>query len=220
MMKNKLVGSDDLLDLNKYSSLIFDLDDTLYNEIEYLKLAYSFAAEKIHSLNSSSQKVKLVEFLISTFLAEGRKNLYQKLEKNFNIKNYSVENFLNSLRTVPIMENSIPINKILYDFILGNIQKFKIFIATNGNPLQQINKYKSLNIPFKNLIQIVYCDSFGKDKRKPSPFFIDHILNKYKLVEKELLFIGNCGTDREAALNGGIDYIDILQFISCINLSK
>ncbi|MCH8034812.1 MAG: HAD hydrolase-like protein, partial [Bacteroidetes bacterium] len=70
--------------------------------------------------------------------------------------------------------------------------------------------------PNKNLIQIFYCDSFGKDKRKPSPFFINHILNKYKLIKKELLFVGNCETDREAALNGGIDYIDISNFMSRI----
>ena len=217
-MKNKLVGSDNLLDLKKYSTLIFDLDDTIYDEFEYLKLAYSFAAQRIHEVNSSLSKKMLEKFLISAFLKEGRKNLYQKLEKNFNIKNYSLENFLDSLRTVPILENSIPINKNIYNFISGNSQKFKMFIATNGNPIQQANKVKSLDIPHKNLIQIIYCDFFGKDRRKPSPFFITHILTKYELVKNELLFIGNSQTDQEAALNGGIDYSDISHFINRIKL--
>ena len=215
-MKNKLVGSDNLLDLNKYSVLIFDLDDTIYDEFEYLKLAYSFAAKRIHEVNSSPSKKRLEKFLISTFLEEGRNNLYQKLEKNFNIKNYSLEIFLDSLRTVPIFENSIPLNKYIYNFISKNFQKFKMFIATNGNPIQQANKFKSLDIPHKDLIQIIYCDSFGKDRRKPSPFFINHILTKYELIKNELLFIGNCQTDQEAALNGGIDYSDISYFINSI----
>jgi len=162
-----------------YSTIIFDLDNTLYNEIEYISRAYSFIGKKISGLNKQFSPQEILIFLIEEFKSNGRKNIYQKLITKFNGINYSLSEFLNDLRNAPIPENSIPIKEELNNFILRNINKYKFFIATNGNKIQQENKFRSANIPCKNRFNIIYCDAFGVDKKKPNPFF-------YQLYFKKL----------------------------------
>ena len=63
---------------NNYDVYLFDLDDTLYPEIAYLKAAFkaiSIEFEEKNALNAGEIEL----FLTHTFLKEGRKNLFNKL---------------------------------------------------------------------------------------------------------------------------------------------
>ena len=195
-----------------YSTIIFDLDNTLYNEIEYISRAYSFIGKKISELNKQLSPQDILIFLIEEFKSNGRKNIYQKLITKFNSNNYSLSEFLNDLRNVPIPENSIQIKDELYNFILNNINKYKFFIATNGNKIQQENKFRSAYIPYKNRFNIVYCDTFGVDKRKPNPFFINYISKTFHIKLNDMIFIGDSDVDYSAAINGGIDFLMVQEF--------
>lgn len=198
--------------LESYSVIIFDLDNTLYNEIEYLNRAFNYIGHKISQINKNCLPDKIHEFLLNEFKLNGRKNLYQKLVDKLNINNYQLLDFLTDLRTVPIKDNSIKLNSELFHFINTNIDNFKFIIATNGNIIQQQNKIRSIDIPFKNKFKIVYCDMFGLDNRKPSPFFIHFLRKKYKFNLDEMIFIGDSDTDKLAALNGKIDFLNIGEF--------
>jgi len=198
--------------LNSYSTIIFDLDNTLYNEIEYISRAYRFIGNKISELNKQFSPQDILIFLIEEFKSNGRKDIYQKLIAEFNSINYSLSEFLNDLRNVPIPENSILIKDELYNFILRNINKYKFFIATNGNKTQQENKFRSAYIPYKNRINIIYCDAFGVDKRKPNPFFINYISKSFHIKLNDMMFIGDSDVDCNAALNGKIDFLMVEEF--------
>ena len=197
---------------NSYSTIIFDLDNTLYNEIEYISRAYRFIGNKISELNKQFSPQDILIFLIEEFKSNGRKDIYQKLIAEFNSINYSLSEFLNDLRNVPIPENSIPIKEELNNFILRNINKYKFFIATNGNKIQQENKFKSINIPYKNRFNIIYCDAFGVDKKKPSPFFINYISKNFHIKLDDMIFIGDSDVDYKAAISGKIDYLMVEEF--------
>jgi phosphoglycolate phosphatase-like HAD superfamily hydrolase len=199
--------------LEDYTTIIFDLDDTLYNEIEYLSRAYRFISNKISELNNHFSPKDIFNFLLEEFKSNGRKNLYQKLITKFDGLNYPLSDFLNDLRTVPIPENSIQIKDELYSFIQSNINNYKFFIATNGNKIQQENKFRSADIPFKNNFNIVYCDALGVGKRKPSPFFINYISENFHIKLDEMIFIGDSDVDYSAALNGKIDFLTVENFI-------
>jgi len=170
--------------LNKFSIIIFDLDNTLFKELDYLKFAYSDIAKKIVQRYNSLKKSEITNFLVKSFEIYGRSNLYQRLIQQFKI-DFTLDEFLTSLRNVKIPQDSIKINPLIKNFIINNIDKFKFCIATNGNPIQQKNKIKSIALPFKENFYILYCDLLGEDKKKPSPVFISNILNKFKNLKKE-----------------------------------
>jgi len=201
-------------DINRFSTIIFDLDNTLYNEIDYLKFAYKDISKKIVTKNNNLNTNDIFEYLLNTFVNDGRGNLYQKLIKNFNIKNFALDDFLYSLRYVKIKENSIKINQILERFIEQNIKNFNFCIATNGDPQQQRNKLKSINLPYKEKFFVVYCNELGKNKNKPSPAFINNILQEFDVNKNQLLFVGDSEIDEQAAINGNIYFILINDFIS------
>ena len=165
--------------LENYSTIIFDLDNTLYNEIEYISRAYKYIGNKISELNKQFSPEDILVFLIEEFKSNSRKNIYQKLITKFPCINYSLSDFFYDLRNVPIPENSILIKEELYGFILNTINKYNFFIATNGNKIQQENKFRSVKIPYKNRFHIVYCNTLGVDKKKPSPFFINYISKNF-----------------------------------------
>ena len=68
--------------ISGYKLIIFDLDDTIYSEINYLKLAYKYIAKEITKLNSSLFLNEISSFLVTEFLNHGRTHIFQKLVKN------------------------------------------------------------------------------------------------------------------------------------------
>lgn len=199
-------------DFEDYTTIIFDLDNTLYDEIEYLSKAYIHIGNKISKLSNHFSAQDISNYLLEEFKSNGRKNLYQKLITKFNGINYSLSDFLDDLREVVIPENSIQIKEQFYSFITSNINNYKFFIATNGNIIQQENKIRSVNIPFKNRFNIVYCDAFGNNKRKPNPFFISYISKSFDIRPNDMLFIGDSIEDYEAARSGKIDFLTVEVF--------
>ena len=159
-----------------YKLYIFDLDDTLYNELDYLIIAYNFVSKQVCKKNINLSHEQISSYLESEFKIYGRTNLYQKLIKKFNISNFSIKEFLHCLRTVKIKPNSIimikQVNKLIRNLIEN---KKKIVILTNGNHQQQQNKFNSINIPFKNKILPYYASSKGKEFQKPNNYFVDII---------------------------------------------
>ena len=196
-----------------YSTLIFDLDNTLFNEFYYLDKAYQFIGRSISDQYPEHSSEEIYNFLKNEFRLEGRKDLYQKTISRFNIKKYPLKSFLNGLRAVPIKENSLQINPEVQRFIESNVNYFTFFIVTNGNEEQQKNKIRAIRLPYKDRFNVIFCDSFGVSKRKPDPFSLNHIIDNYEIRRNDVLFIGDSREDLLAAQRSNIDFIFISDFL-------
>jgi len=196
-----------LINITSYRAVVFDLDNTVYNEIEYLTKVFEYISLKLKIEEVSS-------FLLDEFSKNGRNNLYQKLVKNFHLKNFTIHDFLNCYRNCPVEENEIKINPSIYGIIEELYRnKRMIFILTNGNIIQQKNKIKSIDLPHKKFINIFYASSKGKKFQKPNPFFINKILLKNSINYNEILFIGDSQVDKQTAINSNIDFKYIHEII-------
>lgn len=197
--------------IKKYSVFIFDLDDTLYPELEYLKHAYFQIANNICLLEKGNYKVQdIYDFLINEFSGKGRENLFQKLLIKYDLKNYGLNNFLNDLRTVRIKKNSIKLFPEVRD-LLFEIHKLnkKIYIFTNGNYLQQMNKYKSIDIPFRESANIIYASQNGIINEKPNPYYLLKIIENEQININEIIFIGDSLIDEQTAKSAGIKFMNV-----------
>jgi putative hydrolase of the HAD superfamily len=202
----------------KYRTFIFDLDDTIYPEIEYLKSAYRFVAETVirKEKNNEIKLENIYTFLIDVFKNEGRVGLYQKLCAEFNIKDFSVEEFLHCLRSVPLNKDELkvfPNIKILLELLIKRNKM--LFVITNGNEIQQRNKVNSLNVSHSGFTEVIFSSSLGKEFEKPDPFFLNKIINDYSLKVNEIVFIGDSDVDKLASEQAGIDFMNV----SLINIS-
>src|SRR5215813_8000177 len=161
-------------------------------------MAYVHIGQLTHIRNPDVPAAQYAAFLLDNFKKHGRKDLYQKFQERFVFQNFTLEDFLNGLRTVPLKPNSFSLYKEVEEYLRSG-QKQKYFVLTNGNPVQQRNKVFSLCLHQFPFTEIVYCDELGLNYRKPSPASLLKLAETHALVPCEILFVGDDSVDEAAA---------------------
>ena len=141
-------------------SIIFDLDDTLYNEIDYLKSAYKEIAT---ALTKKSLGVHSVENIYNDllFFYVQKKDAFQEIIIKYDFKNIFKEDLLNLYRNHYPSINLTAENRNLLQQLIA--KGYKLGLITDGRSIQQRNKIKALNIE-KYFEYILISEEFGKEK--------------------------------------------------------
>lgn len=188
--------------LKDYTLVVFDLDDTLYQETDYLFSAYQ-EIEKYISKIIGIPYGEVSGLLQTTFESKGRDGLFDFFLDHFNIKDTGIKaEMLNILRTNNCNISLFPeAGRMINE--LHEAGK-DLAILTNGNIIQQKNKVKCLGIcdlyPF---VDVVYAAEVGA---KPQPTGLYHISRKHDCPLNKMAFIGDANVDEETARNAGVDY--------------
>lgn len=189
--------------ISSKSAFIFDLDNTLYPEKDYLYQIYYMIGQFIEYQETFDHD-KITKFLIDEFEQNGRKNLFNKLIERFGLSEEYMENFLRLMRT-----GRLPLRLMLYKEIeillneLVDLDK-KIFILTNGNPEQQYNKI--IQIDWNGLQQYIKCYFANEINPKPAPDAMLKIIEEHELNKEEIIFIGDSVEDEECAKAAGVEF--------------
>jgi len=201
-------------DILGYRIFIFDLDNTIYNEEEYLFQGYAAIAHYLATVSGDFNENEILSELIDTYRAEGRERLFDKVLTKIAHDNSLLSECVNILRTFKVTKKltiAQPVRQLMLKLLENNRQ---IYILTNGNPDQQKNKAGNIDWgPLKNHFTVLYANEL---EPKPSAKGITMILNISGRDKSETLFIGDSLTDRLCAQNGGVDFMDVrdLSFIS------
>lgn len=155
--------------VNDKSVLIFDLDDTLYNEIDYLKSAYKSIAS---DLEPNSWRL-LYSKMFSLY--RNKENVFSFLSGNYNI---SLDDLVKTYR---LHEPAIvPFDGVIP--LLKSVQQkgAMMGIITDGRSVTQRNKIKSLRIN-DYFQKIVVSEELGTEKPHPNNFKVmeDHFGPKH-----------------------------------------
>lgn len=146
-------------------SVIFDLDNTLYPEIEYVKSGFKYVSSYLSS-KYNLDKEKIFSQMMHILEKKGRGNIFNILLEKLEL--YSKENVH---LLVYLYRSHIPEIK-LYNDVLSvfdnlNHLNFEIGIITDGRASVQKNKVKSLDLEqYVNVI--IYTDKLGFKNWKPS----------------------------------------------------
>lgn len=195
---------------DKYDLVILDLDNTLYDEKEYLWKSYDLIADRLEVSN----KFEISDYLKREFLANGRNNLFDKLVAKYNLS-VSISTIINWLHSysgdICLYEKA----ECLLDYLF-KVEKF-VYVLTNGNIQQQKNKINSLHLLEKfPKIKIVYASNIAP---KPAPDCISFILKESFTTSKKTLMIGDSNIDCQTAKNANIDFVYIDNIYRNIDLT-
>lgn len=170
--------------------ICFDLDDTLYKEISYLKSAYreiaAFAAEHCHGGKNSVLMLaqKGYEVMMKAYL--GGDDAFGTLNKFLGL-NLPINAYLSMYRShIPDihLEKSIEcfLSKLYNDgTVLG--------IITDGRMIQQQHKIKSLDLErFFKKENIVISEAFGSEK--PCELNYSYFMERYPEAER-YVYVGD-----------------------------
>lgn len=147
-------------------SIIFDLDDTLYNEIDYLNSAYKEIATAIAKNCSGIFTVENIYNHLLLFYAQ-KKDAFQEIIIKYNPKNLVKEDLLRIYRNHYPSINLAAENENLLKQLIS--KGYKLGLITDGRSIQQRNKIKALNIE-KYFDYILISEEFGKEKPNQANF--------------------------------------------------
>jgi phosphoglycolate phosphatase-like HAD superfamily hydrolase len=91
------------------------------------------------------------------------------------------------------------------------VDRKKVFIVTNGNPEQQLNKIKQTE--WHGLEKYLTCYFADESVPKPEPDVIHLLIKGHNLQRRNIVMIENSEIDRLCALACGIDFINIKEFL-------
>jgi len=201
----------------KYSDLdkrkkafIFELDNVLYPEKDYLYQVYYLFAALMEYAELIDAKAA-TDVMVNTYNAEGKDVVFDRLKKKMNVDGKYRENFNRLLQTA-----KLPLKLLLYENMLTLLQEIvidrkKLFIVTNGDPQQQLNKIKHTEWHgLENYLTAYFAEEIAA---KPEPDAIDRLLKDHNLLRRDILMIENSETDRLCAEVCGIDYINAEEFL-------
>jgi FMN phosphatase YigB (HAD superfamily) len=191
-------------------AFIFELDDVLYPEKDYLFQVYYLFANLLEYTEFIDAKTT-TDLLVNSYLTKGREADFDILKEKLNINEKYRQRLDNLMVTA-----KLPLKLLLYKNMLNLLQDIVIdrkkpFIVTNGNPEQQLNKIKQTEWHgLENYMTVYFADEVIA---KPEPDLIDLLIKDHNLERRDLLMIENSDTDRLCAEVCGIDYVNALQFL-------
>ena len=165
--------------LNQVDGVVFDLDDTLYSEKNYVRSGYRKIAQNYPDIENAEEK------LWKSFL-KGEKAI-DKVFDEARLDEKEKKNALNIYREhMPVIELYTGVSEMLSR--IKNKGK-KIGIITDGRPDGQKNKIKALRL---DVDQVIITDELGGIQyRKPNKKAFELVQNRWKIAFNKMVYIGD-----------------------------
>lgn len=169
-------------------AIVFDLDDTLISEKEYIKSGFKQVANKIAKENNLDEK-SIYELIMDTF-DEDSKNVFNRVLDKLGIQ-YEIE-YIKEL--INYYRNHMPNIKLYNDakYILDTLKNkgIKLGMITDGYKITQRNKLEVLNIS-DYFEYIVVTDELGREFWKPHQKPYEIIKQNLNVEYENMVYVGD-----------------------------
>lgn len=169
-------------------AILFDLDDTLYEEKEFVKSGFKEVSRFIS--NKFKINEKIFYKILSNVFSEGvRGNIFNIALERLNI-NFD-ENIISLM--VKVYREHVPkinLKKNIKYLLLNFRKKYSLGIITDGYFEVQKNKVHALKLE-ELFDSIIYTDQYGKEYWKPNVFGYKLALEELNLLPEETVYIGD-----------------------------
>lgn len=175
------------LNKNKIKAVIFDLDDTLYPEEEFVKSGF-FSVSEYLAQKYKLYKKKIFQILKREFEKGVRGKNFNLLLENLNLPKKELKKLISIYRHHRPKIRLFPDAKKILIYLKK--KKIKLGLITDGPVSMQRNKINALKIK-KYFNVITFSDKFGKKFRKPNTLPFKITLQKLKTTPKEVVYIAD-----------------------------
>jgi putative hydrolase of the HAD superfamily len=165
--------------------LVFDLDDTLYDELEFVKSGFR-AVTNFLNVHWSVPR-ELGYSLMLERLQNGRDHIFDDVLSRLEL--FSIKRVL---QCVSVYRGHTPDIRLYTDAddCLQRFRDLPVYIVTDGNRLVQSNKLKALGLLEKaKFCFLTHC--YGLRNSKPSPYCFLKICCREKVRPQDVAYIGD-----------------------------
>lgn len=165
--------------------LVFDLDDTLYEELTFVKSGFRAVAQYLNKQYSIPVQTGL-EFMIAK-LSSGRGRIFDDLLIHHGI--YKKDLVRKCISIYRLHQPEIKLYPEA-DACLERFRNYPLYIVTDGNKVVQKNKIKALGL--EGRVKFVFITHrYGIKNAKPSPYCFLKICEREKVTPKEVVYIAD-----------------------------
>lgn len=169
-------------------AVVFDLDDTLISEKEYIRSGYLHVAGIIEDRFAMDKK-EVFDELLSLFKVSPL-NVFNRLYDKYQIE-YSKEMILDLVKEYRGHFPDIQ----FYDDVLPCLSKLKragikVGIITDGYAIAQRQKLKAIQAN-EYFDEIIVTDELGRDYWKPHPKAFELMKEKFRVNFDEMIYVGD-----------------------------
>lgn len=169
-------------------AVIFDLDDTLISELDYIKSGYTHISEILSSIINDDPKKIFLE-LMELFVFSPQNVFNRILEKN-NV-NYSKEMIIELVNEYREHMPDIKFyNDVLSCLNILREKDIKVGIITDGHAISQKQKLKVINTD-EYFDHIIVTDDLGKEFWKPHPKPFELMKDNMNVDFEQMIYIGD-----------------------------
>lgn len=165
--------------------IVFDLDDTLYNELSYVKSGF-LAVAKYLSAYYGIQSDESYAFMLDK-LKNGRGRIFDEL-----LLKYKIYKKLLVKQCISIYRSHKPEIHLDQDaaFCLDTLSRYPLYIVTDGNKIVQKNKLISLGL-FEKVKFCFITHQYGLKHAKPSPYCFLKICGLENTEPQNVVYVGD-----------------------------
>jgi len=169
-------------------AILFDLDDTLYDEMQFVKGGFKAVSLYISRNNNISQNA-VYQLLLDVLEKYGRGHTFDIGLKKLGL--YSKKLIPKLVEVYRIHKPNLSLySKVITVLSTLRKQGYKLGLITDGNVEVQRNKVKALSIKdFFNCI--VFSDEYGIEKQKPNSFPYQKAMEELKANTEETIYVGD-----------------------------
>lgn len=165
--------------------IVFDLDDTLYNETTFVYSGFRAVAHFLFE-NQAIPESDCYSLMIDR-LKDGRGRIFDDTLLHFGIHSKRV-----ALQCLGIYRGHNPQIELYDDAIrcLERLNNVPVYIVTDGNKLVQKNKLVALGL-YHTVKSCFITHRYGINNAKPSPHCFVKICEREKVLPAEVVYIGD-----------------------------
>jgi len=171
------------------TTVIFDLDDTLYDEIDYCRSGFAYVCERIASLPGAPTAERIFEALWKQFAAGNRTKTFNAAleDLGLNCDDRLIAELVRLYRThVP----NITLPSDSRDVLTQLSPKYTLALLTDGFLPAQRLKVRALGIE-KYFKTILYTEELGRDSWKPSPAGFEKIMQMLNAPAHSMAYVAD-----------------------------
>ncbi len=189
------------------NAFIFELDDVLLPQKDYDLQVYYLFANFLEYLEPQCVASQLLEFITPQYQKFGNQNIFDALQKAFNLDNKYQQN-LELLFT----NANLPLKLLLFKEALNLLQQIvvnrkQVLILTSGLAQTQLNKIKQTDWNgLDKFLKVYFVDEFAP---KPNTQSLTYLINENDLDLKKTVLIGKSSLDKKMAKAAEINYFEI-----------
>jgi putative hydrolase of the HAD superfamily len=170
-------------------AVVFDLDDTLYEERTYVRSGFRAAARELAGALDAPEQ-ELFDLMWNVFEREGRGKVFDAAVARYRGKPVQrlVRRALSAYRLhEPDIVLADDADEVLERL---NSEGVPVFIVTDGNKLVQARKIRALGLD-RRVDGVYVTHRYGIRHAKPSPYCFLKIRDRVKADPREIVYIGD-----------------------------